>query len=216
VTGIFVIGASSTGKTTICQALARRLEEKGFCVFHIAEVARSVMQNHGFTRDDVATLAMQQTIMQAQILEEKKCLVSIENSRFQLKDEPGFPCVLLCDRTAIDPLVYATMKLEPDSVRKMIQDSLFQESLSRYRGKPDEPNNGTGKEPYTTRISLRSTIILTGGVKEWIEDDGIRSLYDPYEVTSYFRDVLERLGMEWHEIGENIKDLQERVDWVLR
>ncbi|CAG8588902.1 9250_t:CDS:1, partial [Acaulospora colombiana] len=126
VIGIFVIGASSTGKTTLCQALERELKQKGFYVMHISEVARSVMRKHGFTREDVGTLSMQRTIMQEQILEENKRLISIENLKLQSKDEPSLPCVLLCDRTAIDPLVYATMKLDQDSVQKMVQDPLFQ------------------------------------------------------------------------------------------
>ncbi|CAG8773625.1 11741_t:CDS:1, partial [Acaulospora colombiana] len=79
----------------------------------------------------------------------------------------------------------------------------------------DEANKGKGKEFSPPSISLDSTIILTDRVKEWIEDDGVRSLYDPGEVTPYFHQVLRQLDMECYEIGENIKDIQERVDWVL-
>jgi GTPase SAR1 family protein len=215
VVGILIVGASSTGKTTLCRALERVLVQRGFPVFHIAEVARTVMKIHGFTRDDVGTLAMQKTIMREQILEENRRLFIIESSKTRPKHEPVLPSVLLCDRTAIDPVVYATMKLEPDSVQEMTQDPLFREALSRYRTKVDEPTERTGKKASLPQPSLRSTIILTDGVKEWIEDDGIRSLYDPFEVTGHFRQLLRGLGVEWHEIGENIKDIQKRVDWIL-
>ncbi len=66
---IYIVGASSTGKTTLCRAL-----EKELGMPLITEVARTVMKEKQFTRSDVATTAMQEAIFHAQVAAQKEAL----------------------------------------------------------------------------------------------------------------------------------------------
>jgi nicotinamide riboside kinase len=216
VVGIFVIGASSTGKTTLCRALEQRLKLGGITVVHIKEVARTVMREQGFSRETVGTLAMQRAIMQAQIEAEENALQKISqiiDSNGSSADQRTTTVVLICDRCAVDPVVYATMKIDADEVRSLKTAPSFKKAVLRYGGHGAESQVSL---LATAATRLRPVVILAGGVKEWQrQDDGVRSLYDPFGVTDYFRATLQQLGMSYSELGEDIKDLDERVDRVL-
>lgn len=212
--GIFVTGASSTGKTTLCRALEKRLKDAGVAVIHLSEVARTVMKEQGFNRELVNTLAMQRAIMMAQIKAENEALQII--SKFDHSDEAsiqGVPAtvVLLCDRCVVDPVVYATMMIDEEATLSLTNNPSFQEAIVRYgSSSPSSRSLAAGQYP------LRPVVVLTGGVKEWQgHDDGVRSLYDPFEVTKYFRQTLANLHIRYSEIGEDIKNIDRRVDWVL-
>lgn len=69
ITAIYLVGPSSAGKTTLCNALATTLGLPKEA--HISEVARTVMRERGFTRDDVGKLEMQKAIMEAQLKEDR-------------------------------------------------------------------------------------------------------------------------------------------------
>lgn len=211
VIGIFVTGASSTGKTTLCEALKKRLEDSGLTVYHVTEVARTVMREQGFTREHVDTIEMQKAIMLAQIAAEARCIESMRQNSNQLSRRP---LVLLCDRCAIDPVVYATMHLSPIVVQTLTENSSFRSALQRYRGStPEAVIGGTSAE---FDLVIRPTVIVTDGVMEWKgTDDGVRSLYDPWVVTAVFRRVLRELNIPYLELGENIKDLRQRVEWAI-
>lgn len=69
ITAIYIVGPSSAGKTTLCNALAASLNlPQKVC---ISEVARTVMRERGFTRNDVGKLEMQKAIMEAQLKEDR-------------------------------------------------------------------------------------------------------------------------------------------------
>ncbi|TFY59054.1 hypothetical protein EVG20_g7929 [Dentipellis fragilis] len=57
VRAIYIVGPSSTGKTTLCTALATHLGLPS--ALHITEVARTVMRSTSFTRADVGTLFLE-------------------------------------------------------------------------------------------------------------------------------------------------------------
>jgi len=212
VIGIFVTGASSTGKTTLCRALETRLTAAGITVCHVSEVARTVMKEQGFNRELVGTLAMQRAILQAQIVAETNALSKISNA-VSLYDtgitRTTATAVLLCDRCAVDPVVYATMKIDAEAALGLTDDRSFQDAIVRYGG-------SLPHQPAASSMTLRPIVVLAGGVKEWqAYDDGVRSLYDPFEVTTYFRQTLAQLNIQYSEIGEDVKDIDRRVDWVL-
>lgn len=211
VIGIFVIGPSSTGKTTLCKALEDEMRRMGIKFIHISEVARTVMRNLGFTRDNVGELAMQREILIAQVEEERTALLSFAKDwpKKGHADELGEPMVLLCDRSAIDPLVYTQRMLGLDCVEELKNSEEFKEALARYAGLDDDPER-------TQYISLKPTIILTNAVKEWIVDDGVRSLEDPWKIGGIFRDLLDGLGLAYSELGEEVMGIDERVEWVLK
>ena len=93
---IFIVGPSSCGKTTLCNALADDLQLKP--ELYIQEMARVVMAGQGFTRDDIHTYAMQNAIMNAQLRAEKEAV------RHQ---DAKLGVLFLSDRSAVDPVIYA-------------------------------------------------------------------------------------------------------------
>lgn len=129
---IYIVGPSSTGKTTLCAAITRRLGLGKSS--YITEVARTVMQSRGFTRRDVGTLEMQKAIMEAQLAEEEKKRVTVSPTQGALAGRR----VLLSDRSAVDAIVYAILtsqnKTEADERWQILTGSgKFQSALFRYQ-----------------------------------------------------------------------------------
>ena len=187
---IYLVGASSTGKTTLCSALARVLTLKGPLV--IKEVARDVMRRTGFSRETVGQLEMQRAIMDAQLEAESKARARAHASA----DDH----ILLSDRSAVDAIVYSiiTSATEAEAMeRKKILVNLaqFQQALPWYR---------------------QAKFVLLTPVPEWLVDDGVRSLYDQYHCTEVFRQVLMELGIEFQEMGIEMKKLEDRVETLVR
>jgi nicotinamide riboside kinase len=122
-TSIYVVGPSSTGKTTLCEALAKRLNIETSA--YVSEVARQVIRTRGFTRENVGMLEMQVAIMEAQLQREREV-------------EEGTCRIRLSDRSAVDPIVYAVLTSKNDEEskkrRQILTDSpQFQRALERYR-----------------------------------------------------------------------------------
>jgi len=190
ITAIYIIGPSSTGKTTLCSALFKALALEA--PSYITEVARKVMRSNGFTRDHVGKLEMQETIMEAQLGAER------EGEMYVAKRAQSQ--ALLSDRSAIDAIVYAilTSRNKEDAdhrQRFLIGSPQFQLALSSYR---------------------QAIFILLTPVPEWLVDDGVRSMSDGYHCLAVFRQVLSELEIKYEEIGANMKDLSDRVEFVKR
>jgi nicotinamide riboside kinase len=168
----------STGKTTLVRALAKKLDLDESAL--VMEVARGVMAIQGFTRNDVGSLAMQQAIVEAQLKEEER---------------KGSSPILVCDRSAVDAIVYAlvfsTTPEEADRRRDaLLRTPGFDDALQRYRS---------------------SNFVLCGPVPEWLKDDGVRSLENQVECFNAFRSLLQDLDITFQVIGSDIKDLDQRV-----
>ncbi|KAF7439750.1 hypothetical protein PC9H_000086 [Pleurotus ostreatus] len=181
-TSIYIVGPSSTGKTTLCRALAEKLGLNSDAI--VGEVAREVMRRTGFTRNDVGRLEMQRAIMEAHLLEEEKK----SGARIQL-----------CDRSAIDPIVYALLTAidEHDAKEKyerLTDSEAFQRALMRYRN---------------------AIFVLLAPVQEWLVDDGVRNTENQLEYFGLFKKTLAELDISFHEIGKEMMGLGDRVDRVL-
>ncbi|KAJ7022447.1 AAA domain-containing protein [Mycena alexandri] len=179
---VYVVGPSSTGKTTLCNALAQRLNLKG--PQFVTEVARRVIKALGLGREDIGLLDMQKAIMLAHLEREREN----EGSSIQL-----------CDRSAIDPIVYAIFTAanpaDAESRKQVLLDlPEFQQALPRYR---------------------ESLFVLLAPVKEWMVDDGFRHVGDESEILTIFRSTLSELGIQYREIGTEIRFLPERTAFVL-
>ncbi|KZT63462.1 hypothetical protein DAEQUDRAFT_733789 [Daedalea quercina L-15889] len=185
---VYVLGPSSSGKSTLCDALARYLGLDR--ARYVREVARTVMREQGFTRKDVDTYAMQHAIMTAQLNAEE----AIQARSIGATDDTGV--VLLSDRSAIDPIVYASTSKSPaaeDMRHRLMQNPQFQATLPLYR---------------------RSLFIVLQPVKEWIRDDGVRSLEDPWQYNKQLFATLEELNIPYVTIGADLKDIDSRVAFV--
>ncbi|KAH7881902.1 AAA domain-containing protein [Phlebopus sp. FC_14] len=186
---LYVIGPSSTGKTTLCNAVMKSLNLPAWC--YITEVARQVMRVQGYTRDDIGKIEMQRAIMLAQVAaEESACAqVSIRGGG-----------LILSDRSGIDAIVYAilTANNEREAREKkalLLEDPMFRAALDRYRV---------------------ARFLLLGPVPQWLVDDGVRSLEQHERCISVFREVLDELGIVYHDMGGEMMDLGERVKEVKR
>jgi len=187
ITEIYIIGPSSTGKTTLCDALASRLGLKA--PTFITEVARDVMERDGYTRNDVGKLEMQVAIMEAQLLRENEARAAAARTGR----------IMLSDRSAIDAIVYAVLNSANEDegqrrFQKLTNSPRFQLALSTYR---------------------QSVIVLLSPVPEWLVDDGIRSVDNQAQSLAVFKNVLRKLGIVHREIGPEMKDLDERTTVVM-
>lgn len=186
-TELYVVGPSSTGKTTLCNALAQSMTPHSWC--YITEAARHVMKKRGFTRDDVETIEMQSAIMLAQLEREVEVCERARSTGEAL---------VLSDRSGVDPIVYAvlTAKDERQARQKksiLLEYPTFQSALKRYR---------------------KAKFLLLRPVPEWLVDDGVRILEEQARSFYVFRAMLAELGIPYHVMGEEVKDLSERVNWV--
>lgn len=128
--------------------------------------------------------------MEAQLRKEQECRLAAASDQQ----------ILLCDRSAIDPVVYAVLtgKDEEEALEKrnaLVGTLEFQRALTLYRG---------------------SVVVLLNPVPEWLVDDGIRSLDNQIECLKVFRQVLCELGIGYSEIGPETKDLDRRVAIIRR
>ncbi|ELU45718.1 MobB domain-containing protein [Rhizoctonia solani AG-1 IA] len=188
--GIYIVGSSSSGKTTLCKALAIRLHLPSNQ--HVSEVARTVMRNTNFTRDHVDRLDMQRAILNAQIATENGLRVRNLETATHFCANNSF---LLCDRSAIDPLVYASL-----STTEATGAEILAECDELYGILP---------------IYRRAIFVLLHPIAEWIEDDGVRSLADPSSYPQTYKHYMDRFGIKYYEIDGSMKDLESRVNAVL-
>lgn len=127
--------------------------------------------------------------MEAQLRRERECnLVATSENQ-----------VLLSDRSAIDPLVYAilTAKDEKEASEKrnaLVNSVEFQRAIPMYQS---------------------SVFVLLNPVPDWLVDDGVRSMDNQVECSLVFRKALSELGISYSEIGPETRDLHERVAIVL-
>ncbi|KAJ6471593.1 AAA domain-containing protein [Mycena vitilis] len=178
---IYLVGPSSTGKTTLCNALAKRLGLNGSQI--VTEVARRVIKELGLGRENIGLLEMQQAIMLAHLEQEQ---------------QSGEGITQLCDRSAVDPIVYAIFTAANGADAQSRKEALvnlpeFQRALPQYQ---------------------KSLFILLNPVKEWIVDDGFRHVGDETRILTIFRDTLAELGIRYREIGPSMRFLPERTSFV--
>ena len=147
------------------------------------------MKQTGFTRENVDTVEMQQAILNAQLRNEEETQKSSDGG------------IMLCDRSAVDPIVYALLTaptLEEGQVRKeiLLRSEGFQRRLEEYQ-------------------STTSVFVLLEPVSEWLVDDGVRLMDQQDKCFIVFRDVLKGLGITYRTIGAETKSLDERVEIVI-
>jgi len=183
-TSIYIVGPSSTGKTTLCEALAKRLNLEAPA--YTTEVAREIIRTHGFTRKNIGMLEMQVAIMEAHLEREEE----IDGRTGQIR---------LCDRSAVDPIVYAILTSENDEESHkrrqiLINSPKFQRALGGYQ---------------------RSVFVLLTPIPEWLVDDGIRHMDNQLQCLEVFRQTLKDLGICYRELGPDMRSVAERTAVVM-
>jgi len=160
---------------------------------HISEVARKVMTEQGFTRADVHSLAMQYAIVKAQVARD------LEARQKSVIDHTVIGHhVLLSDRSAVDAVVYAALSeltVKSGNTTALVSSPEFQKILPLYR-------------------SSSSTFVLLSPIREWLVDDGVRSLENGESCHDMFVKMLKELHIQFVELGEDCRRLEERVSYV--
>ncbi|PPQ66633.1 hypothetical protein CVT24_006925 [Panaeolus cyanescens] len=182
---IFIIGPSSTGKTTLCEALAEKLKIPRDA--YVTEVARTVMREKGYSRDTIGLLEMQKAIMEGYYDRQRK--LELTGNRFPIH---------LYDRSAIDPVIYAILTAANDTEAN---------DRKRVLTKTVEFRNTIDK-------CKQSILILLKPVDGWLVDDGVRSIERQRECLDTFQGLLEEWEIPYVEMGEEIPLLTARVQKI--
>lgn len=191
---IYIIGAQSTGKTTLVSALGEHFSQpRTYCDEPVSqpriikEVARSILRSHHFTASDIANSKSRALELQRLILEAQS---EIERA--------SLPNWYISDRSGLDPLAYAHRYVGHEEARQLRQGEAWKDVEKRL---------GTGLV----------VVCATGG--DWLLDDGIRlmpeSRDDWIEFQSVFCSLLDELEMQYTILPSSIRDLASRVDFVL-
>jgi nicotinamide riboside kinase len=195
---IYIVGAQSTGKTTLVEALQDHFnkgdhsyERDGHCISRpkiITETARIVLQENNFTADDIKSSparasALQRLILQAQLSAERTML---EGEWF------------VSDRSGVDPIVYARKYGSRDAGSALIKSPEWPELRERMR---------------------KSVIIVCEAGAEWLTDDGVRLMPESREdwvgFHQLFCSCLDDLGLNYEVLPCDVTSLHERVAFVL-
>ncbi|KAF2878600.1 AAA domain-containing protein, partial [Massariosphaeria phaeospora] len=195
---VYVIGAQCTGKTTLVNALeaeyGRKCLETGEPVPQpsvIREVARTVLKEKSFSRDDITdsparALQLQKHILDAQLEAEETA------SR-----ETGAQWYI-CDRSGLDPIVYARVFVGEAAA----QDMLAAEAWKQLK----------------TRMKTGVVVLCEAGCS-WLVDDGTRLMpkgtEDWMRIDRAFRDLLAGAGISYVVVPKALVSLAERVALVV-
>jgi len=197
---LYVIGAQCTGKTTLVNALEDRfcrgeeffsaqglLSKPGV----IREVARTVLREKQFTRDDIKTspsraLQLQKHIIDAQFAAEKAA-ISL--------DTPT--AWYISDRSGLDPIIYAQLFVGEEAAGEMLASENWKELERRMKA---------------------GIVILCEAGCSWLADDGTRLMPDGMEqwmrIDNAFREQLTACGIRYTVVPKDMVSLEARVQLV--
>ncbi|KAL4784134.1 AAA domain-containing protein [Aspergillus varians] len=187
---IYIIGAQCTGKTTLVHALEETFaREYPSLHFHpIKEVARDVLKQHHFIRDDITNspqraLELQQLIMAAQYEAESKAAT----------------LPILCDRSGVDPIVYA-VKYGPADAQETLENS------AQWRWLQDRMRRALVIvcPPYQGWLIDDGTRLMASNWAEW------------HDMHLAFIQLLQSNGIAFQVIPSELLDLEGRAGFVLR
>ncbi|KAH1747973.1 hypothetical protein KXW33_001714 [Aspergillus fumigatus] len=187
---LYIIGAQCTGKTTLVKALSDALPQRhpSLPPHPITEVARKVLCEFGFTRDDITSdpsraLQLQELILKAQFEEESKATTN---------------ATVLCDRSGADPIVYA-VKYGPPHAQEMLEKCREWQVL-RDRMRDSLVILCPPHREWLTDDGVR---LMACSWTEW-ED-----------LHLVFLHVLKTNTISFYVIPEELMELQDRVGFVL-
>lgn len=188
---IYIVGAQCTGKTTLVSALKHHFEkhkQPSEVPLTITEVARTVLKLHSFTANDITSSKSRALELQRLIIEAQYAAEKAAGARWLISDRSGF-----------DPVIYAMRYVGSDEAETLMGTRHWQE--------------------LKTRMSGSLIVVCEAGI-DWLNDDGVRLMPVDKEDWIAFHDLfcqtLKKAGMSFVILPHSIKDLQERVDFVLK
>ncbi|MCJ1323976.1 hypothetical protein MMC10_000638 [Thelotrema lepadinum] len=195
---VFVIGAQSTGKTTIVNALEEFFDKSNAPNLPttqrkpviIREVARNVLKTYNFSREDIRNhplrgFQLQQRILEAQFQAEKAVTSYSPESWY------------ITDRSGLDPIVYAYLYVGEEASQELLASPAWRELEERMR--------------------LGNVFLCEAGT-HWLIDDGTRLMPENeaewIQVDTTFRQLLETREINYSVIPKELYELDKRVDLV--
>jgi hypothetical protein len=198
---VYIIGAQCTGKTTIVDQLEKDLNDQDrsslgkqqYKPVVIREVARRVLRERGFSRDDISNSPARAGRLQELILEAQW---KIETS---ICESVGSHSCYISDRSGLDPIVYARVFAEKNTAYNMLASKEWQELEGRMRA---------------------GIVVLCEAGCSWLQDDGTRLMPDGLEswmrIDVAFRDLLDTCKIDYVVCPKDVTDLSDRVQFVLQ
>ncbi|RYP05736.1 hypothetical protein DL764_003594 [Monosporascus ibericus] len=196
---VYIIGAQCTGKTTLVNSLEENFDSSN-CgqpgeqmpkPTIIREVARTVLREKKFSRDDITNSPSRALQLQKYILEAQ---MEAENTASK-SDNPS-PWYI-CDRSGLDPIVYARVFVGEEAAEDMLASEEWQELEGRMK---------TG------------IVILCEAGCSWLVDDGTRLMPDGMEdwmrVDDAYRKLLAAREIDYVVCSRNLVSRAERVQLV--
>lgn len=194
---VYVIGAQCTGKSTMVRDLEASLSTMPDMTGRkspriIREVAREVLKEHGFSRDDITlrparALALQQHILKAQF--------EAETAAARGPDGPHW---YVSDRSGLDPIAYTRVFVGDRPAQELLASPEWMELERRMKD---------------------AVVVLCETNLGWLDDDGVRLMpedeHDWLRVDRAFRDLLEARGIRFIVIPRDVPGRPERVAMVV-
>lgn len=195
---VYIIGAQSTGKTTLINALEAQLEADRSANDRndfqqptvIREVARTVLKEKNYSRTDITTshiraLQLQKDILEAQYQAETVMQTGETTSWY------------ICDRSGLDPVVYTACFVGAEAAAEMLTSDIWLDLECRMKD---------------------GIVILCEAGCQWLIDDGVRLMpTDSSEWTrmdTTFRTLLEARCIAYSVLPHDMVDLSKRVEYV--
>ncbi|KAK6835159.1 hypothetical protein PG987_009853 [Apiospora arundinis] len=192
---IYIIGAQSTGKSTLVDALEAHFRQNNVsslpALIVIREVARAVLRDHSFTAGDIPTsparaLELQRLILAAQAKAENEATSASQ------------PSWLISDRSAIDPVVYAWQYVGQEAALALMESAEWK--LMR------------------DRMAESLVVVCEAGV-DWLTDDGVRLMPEGREewakTHEVFCRVLDVATVRYVVLPCNLRSTEERLAFIL-
>jgi nicotinamide riboside kinase len=191
---VYIIGAQSTGKSTLVNALATSyaLESVGRAGQPqiIREVARTVLKDKSFTREDITNSPSRAFELQRHILDAQR------EAEASASNDASYSWYI-CDRSGLDPIVYAQLFVGKDAANLLMTSEAWRELEPKMRA---------------------GIVMLCEAGCSWLIDDGTRLMPDDVDawmrVDAAFRALLEAQGIGYTVISKGMVSVQERVNVV--
>ena len=191
---IYIIGAQSTGKTTLVSALADYFaqspvhpNESSIKPKVLKEIARGILKRHGFTATDIVTSKTKAMELQRLILKAQS------EAETALGDE-----WYISDRSGLDALAYTRRYVGEQQEKELREGSNWQSVEKRMRG---------------------GLVVVCEAGSDWLIDDGVRLMpidkEDWMQMHQLFCQLLEEIGIEYVVLPSHINSLTKRVAFVI-
>ncbi|KAI5289403.1 hypothetical protein KEM54_003929 [Ascosphaera aggregata] len=201
---IYIVGAHSTGKTTLFESLSMmvdsyiRTANLPLSLFTIEERARLVHQSGIFSRQDLEDKKMRSHDLQHLV---QKLQYEAEDEVLNTAKATAGEPLLLCDRSGLDPIAY-DLQYAPcyaETKRRLIATPAWRTMRERMR---------------------QSLVILCPIQPKFIKDDGLRLIEQDLKAWDYlharFCELLQEHKIPYHIVPMHLINAEERAQYVFR